>query len=48
MGIIGSIQNNIVARYEIKSFYVILAAGKSFPNNIRRENYYFTHSNKLK
>jgi hypothetical protein len=28
MGIIGNIQNNIVAIYEIKSFYETLAAGK--------------------
>jgi hypothetical protein len=28
MSIIGNIQNNIVIIYEIKSFYVTLAAGK--------------------
>jgi hypothetical protein len=48
MGIIGNIQNNIVVIYEIKSFYVTLAAGKYFPNNIHRANYHFTHSKKLK
>jgi hypothetical protein len=30
MGIIGNIQNNTVVIYEIKSFYVTLAAGKFF------------------
>jgi hypothetical protein len=30
VGIIGNIQNNIVVIYEIKSFYVTLAAGKFF------------------
>jgi hypothetical protein len=30
MGIIGNIQNNIVVIYEIKSFYVTLAAGIFF------------------
>jgi hypothetical protein len=30
MGIIGNIQNNIVIIYEIKSFYVTLAAEKFF------------------
>jgi hypothetical protein len=44
MGIIG----NIVVIYEIKSFYVTLAAGNFFPNNIHRANYHFTHSKKLK
>jgi hypothetical protein len=44
MGIIGNIQNNIVVIYEIKSFYVTLAAGKYFPNNIHRANYHFTLS----
>jgi hypothetical protein len=48
MGIIGNIQNNIVIIYEIKSFYVTLAAEKIFPNNIHRANYHFTHSRKLK
>jgi hypothetical protein len=37
MGIIENIQNNIVVIYEIKSFYVTLAAGKFFPNNIHRQ-----------
>jgi hypothetical protein len=44
MGIIENIQNNIVVVYEIKSFYVILAAGKFFLNNIHPANYHFTHS----
>jgi hypothetical protein len=48
LGIIGNIHNNIVVIYEIKSFYVTLAAGKIFPNNIHRANYHFTHSKKLK
>jgi hypothetical protein len=48
LGIIGNIHNNIVVIYEIKSFYVSLAAGKIFPNNIHRANYHFTHSKKLK
>jgi fumarate reductase subunit C len=48
MGIIRNIQNNIVVIYEIKSLYVILTAGKYFPNNIHRANYHFTHSKKLK
>jgi hypothetical protein len=43
MGIIRNIQNNIVVIYEIKSFYVTLAAGKFFPNNIHRVNYHCTH-----
>jgi hypothetical protein len=30
MGIIENIQNNIIVIYEIKYFYVILAAGKFF------------------
>jgi hypothetical protein len=30
MGTIGNIQNHIVVIFEIKSFYVILAAGKFF------------------
>jgi ABC-type xylose transport system permease subunit len=30
MGIIGNIQNNIVAIYEIKSFYITLAGGNFF------------------
>jgi hypothetical protein len=47
MGIIGNIQNNVVVMYEIKSFYVTLAAGRFFPNNIHRVNYHFTHSKKL-
>jgi hypothetical protein len=42
----GIIRNIIM--YEIKSLYVILAAGKYFPNNIHRANYHFTHSKKLK
>jgi hypothetical protein len=46
--IIGNIKNNIVVICEIKSFYVTLAAGKYFPNNIHRANYHFTHSKKLK
>jgi hypothetical protein len=48
MGIIGNIQNNIVVIYEIMFFYVTLATGKFFPNNIHRVNYHFTHSKKLK
>jgi hypothetical protein len=44
MSIVGNIQNNIIARYEIKSFYVVLAAGKYFPNNIGRANFHFTYS----
>jgi hypothetical protein len=44
MGIIGNIQNNIVVIYEIMFFYVTLATGKFFPNNIHRVNYHFTHS----
>jgi hypothetical protein len=48
MGIIGNIQNNIVAIYEIKSFYITLAGGISFSNNIHRANYHFTHSKKTK
>jgi hypothetical protein len=48
MGIIGNIQNNIVVICEIKSFYITLAAGKFFPNNIHGANYYFTHNKKLK
>jgi hypothetical protein len=47
-GIIENIQNNIVVIYEIKSFYVTLAAGKFVPNNIHQANYHFTHSKKLK
>jgi hypothetical protein len=30
MGIIGNIQNHVVVIYEIKSFYVTLAAGNFF------------------
>jgi hypothetical protein len=30
IGIIGNIQNNIVAIYEIKSFYITLAGGNFF------------------
>jgi hypothetical protein len=41
MVIIGNIQNNIIVIYEIKSFYVTLAAGKFFPKNIHRANYHF-------
>jgi hypothetical protein len=48
MGIIRNKHNNIVVIYEIKSFYVTLAAVKFFPNNIHRANYHFTHSKKLK
>jgi hypothetical protein len=48
MGIIKNIQNNIVVIYEIKYFYVTLAVGKFFPNNIHEANYHFTHSKKLK
>jgi hypothetical protein len=48
MTTIGNIQNNIVVIYEIKSFYITLAAGKFFPNNIHRANYHFTHSKKQK
>jgi hypothetical protein len=48
MSIVRDIQNNTVVIYKIKSFYVTLAAGKFFPNNIHRANYHFTHSNKLK
>jgi hypothetical protein len=48
MGIIENIEDNIVVIYEIKSFYVTLAAGKFFPNNIHRANYHFTHCTKLK
>jgi hypothetical protein len=48
MGIIRNIQNNIVVIYEIKSFYVTLAAGIFFSNNIHRANYHFTHCKKLK
>jgi hypothetical protein len=48
MGIIGNIQNNNVVIYEIKSFYVTLAVGKFFPNNMHRANYHFTHNKKLK
>jgi hypothetical protein len=46
MGIIGNIQIKIVVIYEIKSFYVVLAVGKIFSNNIYRANYHFTHSKK--
>jgi hypothetical protein len=46
MGIIGNIEDNIVVIYKIKSFYVTLAAGKFFPNNIHRANYHFTYSEK--
>jgi hypothetical protein len=46
MSIVGNIQNNIVVIYEIKSFYVTLAAGKFFP--MHGANYHFTHSKKLK
>jgi hypothetical protein len=48
MSILGIIQDNIIVIYEIKSFYVTLAAGRFFPNNIHRANYHFTHSKKLK
>jgi hypothetical protein len=48
MNIIVNIQNNIVVIHEIKSFYVTLAAGKFFPNNIHQANYHFTHSKNLK
>jgi hypothetical protein len=44
MGIIGNIQNHIVVIFEIRSFYVILAAGKFFPNNIHQANYHFTRN----
>jgi hypothetical protein len=37
MSIIRNIQNNIIVIYEIKSFYVTLAAGKIFPNNIHEQ-----------
>jgi hypothetical protein len=47
MDIIRNIKNNIVVIYEIKSFYVTLAVGKFFPNNINRANYHFIHSKKL-
>jgi hypothetical protein len=46
MSIIGNIQNNIVVIYEIKSFYVTLAAWKFFP--MHGANYHFTNSKKLK
>jgi hypothetical protein len=48
MSLIGNIQNNFIVIYEIKSFYVTLAAGKFFPKNIHQENYHFTHNKKLK
>jgi hypothetical protein len=48
MAIIGNIEDDIVVIYEIKSFYVTLAAGENFPNNIHRANYHFTHNKKLK
>jgi hypothetical protein len=48
MSITENIQNDIVAIYEIKSFYLTLTAGKFFRNNIHRANYHFTHSKKLK
>jgi hypothetical protein len=48
MGIIRNIQNNIIVIYEIKSFHVIFAVGKFFPNNIHQANYHFTHSKKTK
>jgi hypothetical protein len=48
MSIIGNIQNNISVTYEIKSFYITLAAMNFFPNNTHRANYNFTHSKKLK
>jgi hypothetical protein len=47
MSIIRNIQNNIIVIYEIKFFYVTLAAGEFFPNNIHRANYHFTHNKKL-
>jgi hypothetical protein len=36
MGIIRNIQNNIVVIYEIKSFFVTLAAGNFFQINIEK------------
>jgi hypothetical protein len=47
MAIIGNIEDDIVVIYEIKSFYVTLAAGEN-SNNIHRANYHFTHNKKLK
>jgi hypothetical protein len=44
MGIIGNIQDNTFVIYEIKSFYVTLAAGEFFQNNMHRANYHFTYS----
>jgi hypothetical protein len=41
-------KNNIFVIYEIKSFYVTLAVGKVFLNNIHRANYHLTYSKKLK
>jgi hypothetical protein len=46
MSIIRNIQNNIVVIYEIKSFYVTLAAMIFFANNIHPANYHFTNSKK--
>jgi hypothetical protein len=46
--VLSEIQNNIIVIYEIKSFYVTLAAENFFPNNIHRANYHFTHSKNLK
>jgi hypothetical protein len=48
MGIIGNIRNNIIIMYELKSFFVTLAVGKFFPNNIHQVNYHFTHSKNWK
>jgi hypothetical protein len=38
---------NIVIIYEIKSFYVILAAGIFFLKNIHPASYHFTYSKKI-